>query len=74
MVGVKRGEIRLTDLSPTKGSEQMGTRPCLVVSNDVSNEFAGTACVLPLTSNLTGIKFPVNVLLSTDDSELANFR
>lgn len=70
MVGVKRGEIWLTDLSPTKGSEQMGTRPCLVVSNDVSNEFAATVCVLPLTSNLTGSKFPINVLLNADDSGL----
>lgn len=70
MVGVKRGEIWLTDLNPTKGSEQMGTRPCLVVSNDVSNELAATVCVLPLTSNLSGSKFPINVALPSSDSGL----
>jgi len=70
MVGVKRGEIWLTDLNPIKGSEQMGTRPNLVVSNDVTNEFAATGCVLPLTSNLTGSQFPINVILHSEESGL----
>ncbi|NUM68639.1 type II toxin-antitoxin system PemK/MazF family toxin [candidate division KSB1 bacterium] len=70
MVGVKRGEIWLDDWSPTKGSEQMGTRPCLIVSNDVTNEFGATVCVLPLTSNLAGSRFPINVILRSEDSGL----
>lgn len=70
MVGVKRGEIWLTDLNPTKGSEQKGIRPCLVISNDVTNENAPTVCVLPLTSNLSGKKFPINVVLKKEDSGL----
>ena len=70
MVGVTRGEVWLTDLDPTRGSEQQGIRPCLVISNNVSNEFAPTACVLPLTSNLSGTKFPINVLLKTAESGL----
>lgn len=70
MVGVKRGEIWLTDLNPIKGSEQMGTRPCLIVSNDVTNEFAATVCVLPLTSNLAGSQFPINVILHSEESGL----
>jgi mRNA interferase MazF len=29
-----RGDIWLIDLNPTRGREQSGTRPCLVVSVD----------------------------------------
>ena len=70
MVGIKRGDIWLVDLNPVRGSEQRGVRPCLVISNDVANEYAPTACVVPLTSNLTGQKFPTNVVLSREDTGL----
>lgn len=70
MVGVKRGEIWLVDLNPVRGSEQRGIRPCLVISNDVTNEYAPTVCVAPLTSNLTGRRFPINVLLMREDTGL----
>jgi len=70
MVGVKRGDIWLVDLNPTKGSEQKGIRPCLIISNDLTNEYAPTVCVLPLTSNLSGKKFPINVVLKKEDTGL----
>jgi mRNA interferase MazF len=70
MVGVRRGDIWLVDLNPVRGSEQRGLRPCLVVSNDVTNEHAPTVCVIPLTSNLAGRRFPVNVLLVREDTGL----
>ena len=34
---VKRGDIFYADLSPVVGSEQGGTRPVLIVQNDVGN-------------------------------------
>ncbi len=34
MVEIKRGDIFLTNLEPTKGSEQGGVRPCLIIQND----------------------------------------
>lgn len=70
-MGVKRGEIWLIDLNPTKGSEQKGIRPCLIISNDVTNEYAPTVSVLPLTSNLSGRKYPINVLLKKNETGLA---
>jgi len=70
MVGVKRGDIWLVNLNPTKGSEQKGIRPCLIISNDVTNENAPTICVLPLTSNLSGKKFPINVVLRKEETGL----
>jgi mRNA interferase MazF len=70
MVGVKRGDIWLVDLNPVRGSEQWGIRPCLIISNDVTNEFAPTVCVVPFTSNLAGRRFPINVVLTRNDTGL----
>lgn len=45
-----RGQIWLADLNPTRGHEQAGTRPVLVVSHDTFNHGpAGLVFVLPLT-------------------------
>ncbi len=70
VVGVKRGDIWLVDLNPVRGSEQRGVRPCLVISNNVTNKHAPTVCVVPLTSNLAGRRFPINVLLMQEDTGL----
>ena len=70
MVGVKRGDVWLVDLNPVRGSEQRGVRPCLVISNDVTNEYAPTICVAPFTSNLAGHRFPINVVLECEDTGL----
>lgn len=70
MVEVNRCEIWLVDLNPTKGSEQRGVRPCLVMSNDITNRHAPTITVLPLTGNLSGQRFPINVLLTKQETNL----
>ncbi len=57
-----RGEIWLADLRPTRGREQAGRRPVLVLSVDFFN--AGPAdlvVVLPLTSTQRDIPLHVNV-------------
>jgi len=57
-----RGQIWLVDLNPTRGHEQAGKRPCLVVSVDLFNQGAsGLAVVLPITSKNKGIPFHVEV-------------
>ena len=46
-----RGAVWLVDLNPTKGHEQAGIRPGLVVSNDIFNHGpAGLVVLLPLTT------------------------
>jgi mRNA interferase MazF len=47
---ILRGEIYWADLAPTRGSEQAGKRPVLVISHDVFNERSGTVIALALTS------------------------
>ena len=66
---MKRGEIYYADLSPTVGAEINKRRPVLVVSNDANNRAAGTATVLPITSNVTKV-YPFEVLLVAKESGL----
>ena len=54
---MRRGEIRLADLEPTRGSEADKRRPTIVVSNDRANSTAdrlgrGVVTIVPLTSNV----------------------
>jgi mRNA interferase MazF len=45
MARILRGEIRWVDLSSTRGHEQTGVRPVLVLSHDIFNERSGTVIV-----------------------------
>lgn len=57
-----RSEVWLVNLNPTKGHEQRGRRPCLVVSANPFNEGpAGLAVVLPITTTDRGIPWHVQV-------------
>ena len=39
---IRRGEVFYADLSPVVGSEQGGTRPVLIVQNNVGNKHSPT--------------------------------
>lgn len=57
-----RGEIWLVTLDPTVGREQAGTRPALIISDDLFNQsHAELVVVLPLTSKSKGIRSHVPV-------------
>jgi len=64
---MRRGEIRVVDLDPTRGSEASKRRPALIVSNDGANATAarlgrGVITVIPITSNVQRV-YPFQVLL-----------
>ena len=64
---MRRGEIRLIDLDPTKGAEANKRRPAIIVSNDGANTTAarlghGVVTVVPVTSNIEHV-YPFQVLL-----------
>jgi mRNA interferase MazF len=68
---VKKWEIYYLDLDPTKGSEQKGTRPILVISNDAVNSNLPVFTCIPFSSVKPGAKiYPTEVFLSTEDSGL----
>jgi mRNA interferase MazF len=55
-----RGEIWLADLNPTRGHEQAGARPVLIISTNTFNQGpADLVFVLPLTR--TDRRIPIHV-------------
>ena len=71
---MRRGEIRIVNLSPTVGAEAAQTRPAVIVSNDGANTTAarlghGVVTVVPITSNTDRIH-PFQVLLVANDTGL----
>jgi mRNA interferase MazF len=48
---VKRGEVWLCALDPTRGSEIQKTRPCVVISPPEIHDYLRTAIVAPLTTS-----------------------
>lgn len=67
---IRRGEVYLAGLDPVVGREIAKTRPVVVVSNDVNNEFAGTITVLPITSGGLEKVYPFEVLLPKGTADL----
>ena len=64
---VKRGDIFYADLSPVIGSEQGGTRPVLVVQNDVGNKFSPTVIIAAITSQINKAKLPTHIEIKAHD-------
>jgi mRNA interferase MazF len=61
MARILRGEIRWADLDPTRGREQAGKRPVLIVSHDVFNDRSGTVIAVALTSQEPRAGFPLTL-------------
>lgn len=56
-----KADIVWIDLSPTKGHEQAGRRPVLVLSPQAYNSRAGLMLICPITSKSKGYPFEVKV-------------
>lgn len=57
----KRGDIVYVDFNPTKGHEQKGFRPAIVLSSDTFNDFTKMVIVCPISTNTK--EFPTHYLL-----------
>lgn len=64
----RRGDVWMVDFSPSRGSEQRGIRPALVIQNDVGNQHAATTIVAAITSTIKA--YPVTVPLRKGDGGL----
>jgi mRNA interferase MazF len=65
----RRGEIWLAELDPTRGHEQAGTRPALVISSDGFNSRPNRMCVVvPVTSRRRG--HPLHVAIAPPEGGL----
>ena len=56
---VKRFDVYLVSLDPTKGREIKKTRPCVVISPDEMNRYISTVIVAPMTSK--GNNYPTRI-------------
>lgn len=65
MAAILRGEIRWADLNPTRGREQSGLRPVLVLSHSVFNDRSGTVVAVAITSQAQKAGFPLTLELKS---------
>jgi mRNA interferase MazF len=60
---MNRGDIFLANLNPSRGSEQAGIRPVVLVQRNTIGRFTRTVVVIPLTSNLRRAQIPGTVMI-----------
>jgi len=59
---VKRGQIYWVNWEPSRGSEQNGRKPALIIQNDIANKFSPTTIVTTITAaDLKAYPFIVNI-------------
>ena len=59
MARILRGDVVWADLSPTRGHEQAGRRPVVVLSHEVFNDRSGTVIAMAITSQPQRAGFPL---------------
>jgi mRNA interferase MazF len=59
---LRRGEIYLCSFDPTVGHEIKKTRPALVIQNDVGNRYSPLTIVAAITSAVSPVPYPVEVI------------
>lgn len=60
---IKRGDIFYADLTPVVGSEQGGTRPVLIIQNDMGNRHSPTVIAAAITSRRGKKPLPTHIRL-----------
>jgi mRNA interferase MazF len=65
MARILRGDIVWADLNPVRGQEQAGTRPVVVISQDVFNARSGTVIAMAVTSQEPRASYPLTLELSS---------
>ncbi len=63
----QRGEIRWVKLDPTVGAEAQKTRSCLIVQNDVMNQYGSLTVIMPFRPGTKNAPYVVNVKATTNN-------
>ena len=67
MSTINKGDIYYASLDPIVGSEQNGTRPVVIIQNDIGNKYSPTVLVAPLTSKIKSKpNLPTHVLVKSE--------
>lgn len=67
---VKRGDVFFANLSPVVGSEQGGSRPVLVIQNNIGNKYSPTVIAAAITSRITKPRMVTHVALEAKKTGL----
>lgn len=67
---MKRGDIFYANLSPVVGSEQGGSRPVLILQNDIGNKYSPTIIVAAITAQISKGKLPTHIELKAGKCNL----
>ena len=65
MARILRGDVLWADLNPTKGHEQAGRRPVVILSHEIFNKHSGTVIAAALTSQPQLAGFPLTLQLQS---------
>ncbi len=68
---VKRGEVYVADLSGSIGSEQTGTRPVVIVQNDIGNQHSPTVIVACITTKAKKTGMPTHIMARMSEGSLS---
>jgi mRNA interferase MazF len=69
-VAVSRGEVWRADLAPTRGTEQSGARPVLIVQTDRANPHSPHTIIVPFTTRIRQKLLPSHVLIPAGEGGL----
>lgn len=63
VAAIRRSEIYLVSFDPTVGHEIKKTRPALIIQNDIGNRYSALTIVAAITSTISPVPFPVEVVV-----------
>ena len=68
---IKRGEVYVADLSGSIGSEQTGTRPVVIIQNDIGNQHSPTVIVACITTKAKKTGMPTHIIVRMAEGSLS---
>jgi mRNA interferase MazF len=60
----RRGDVYLVEFDPARGHEIQKTRPALIIQNDIGNQYSHVTIVAAITSKLSPVPYPVEVIVA----------
>ncbi len=63
---LRRGDLYLCSFDPTIGHEIKKARPALVIQNDIGNRFSPLTIVAAVTSVVSPVPYPIEVVVDPD--------
>jgi len=65
----KRGDVFFANLGEGVGSEQIGTRPVVIIQNNIGNRYSPTVVVACITSKIYKTPIPTHVNIRMNGGE-----